>query len=111
MLIKYHQINRVGQAFKHEIVVCYENRIGLFQNTLAVARQSFFTATYLMPGIWVLKKSILKSSLKEEKFEDGKSLCSKVFLLSEHSPAEWNKCFNITWKTNSSNSNNEWTGS
>lgn len=44
----------------------------------------------------------------EGKFEDEKSLCSEVCLLSEHSAAEWNKCFNIAWKTNSSIQTMNW---
>lgn len=54
-----------------------------------MANQSFFTAPYLMTD--VISKEIHSEVFSKRcggKFEDGKSLCSEVCLLSEHSPAE-----------------------
>ena len=82
-----------------------------FKTAIVVANQFFFTATYLINDWHDSSKEIhskVLSKRRKGKFEDGKSLCSEVHRLSEHSPAEWNKCLNIAQKTNSSISAVNW---
>lgn len=83
----------VGQAFKHEKLIGYENRIGLFQDCNSCGKSILFYC-YLFND-WYDSSKEIHSKRCKGKFEDGKCLCSEVHLLSEHSPAEWNKFLNI----------------
>lgn len=86
-----------GQAFRHEKLIGYEKRIGLFQDCNSCGKSILFYC-YLFNDWHDSSKEIhskVFSKRRKGKFEDGKSLCSEVHPLSEHSPAEWNKCLNI----------------
>lgn len=107
---QYHQINMVGQAFKHEKLVCHKTRTGLFLECTSCDKSILFYCSLF--NDWHVSSKEIHSEVFSKrcggKFEDGKSLCSEVCLLSEHSPAEWNKCFNTAWKTNSSIQTTNW---
>lgn len=101
------QIITVCQAFNHEKLIGYENRMGFFQDYNSCGKSILFYSYF---SDWHDSSKEIHSevfSKSQEKSEDGKSLSSEDHLLSEYSPPAWKKCLNIPLKAKFFHSSSE----